>query len=416
MHSRERDGADRGRRRRRPDDRVAARERGRDQLGRHRVGPVPRADHADDAARAAEQHHALARRERVRDLAAEPLGVLGRHPPVLDELVDLVVGLGPQRLALVERQRARERVTARLDHVADRVHLRRALERRHPRPAARRRSRAAAIAARRVLAVALPATVPIVSPVAGLVASNVSPVRLALPLAVDEHLPRGAGVHGRPPLVDTVGQLIYNRPIRSWSTVSSRLKSACKARQDAATSASRKRPASRDLGRLIDGNGSHRHGDPRVRPARAGRLRLQAGARPLARVLLVVRRGLQLHLDPDRRLRAVRLRLRATRGRRCGGRGSSCSSARCLVALCFAELAGQFPLAGSVYQWSKRIGTDFVSWMTGWISDHRLDRHRRRRRRRLAGRAAAGHHLVPVHRRRRRTPAPTALRTAPRTR
>jgi urea carboxylase system permease len=37
------------------------------------------------------------------------------------------------------------------------------------------------------------------------------------------------------------------------------------------------------------------------------------------------------------------------------------------VALCFAELAGQFPLAGSVYQWSKRIGTDGVSWMTGWI-------------------------------------------------
>jgi urea carboxylase system permease len=37
------------------------------------------------------------------------------------------------------------------------------------------------------------------------------------------------------------------------------------------------------------------------------------------------------------------------------------------VALCFAEMAGQFPLAGSVYQWSKRIGTDFVSWMTGWI-------------------------------------------------
>src|ERR1700704_4539260 len=35
------------------------------------------------------------------------------------------------------------------------------------------------------------------------------------------------------------------------------------------------------------------------------------------------------------------------------------------VALCFAELAGQFPLAGSVYQWSKRIGTDFLSWMTG---------------------------------------------------
>jgi urea carboxylase system permease len=37
------------------------------------------------------------------------------------------------------------------------------------------------------------------------------------------------------------------------------------------------------------------------------------------------------------------------------------------VALCFAELAGQFPLAGSVYQWSKRMGSDFLSWMTGWI-------------------------------------------------
>jgi urea carboxylase system permease len=37
------------------------------------------------------------------------------------------------------------------------------------------------------------------------------------------------------------------------------------------------------------------------------------------------------------------------------------------VALCFAEMAGQFPLAGSVYQWSKRIGSDLTSWMTGWI-------------------------------------------------
>jgi urea carboxylase system permease len=37
------------------------------------------------------------------------------------------------------------------------------------------------------------------------------------------------------------------------------------------------------------------------------------------------------------------------------------------VALCFAELSGQYPLAGSVYQWSKRIGFDGLSWMTGWI-------------------------------------------------
>ncbi|MBV8991444.1 MAG: amino acid permease, partial [Solirubrobacterales bacterium] len=42
-------------------------------------------------------------------------------------------------------------------------------------------------------------------------------------------------------------------------------------------------------------------------------------------------------------------------------------SGQMAVALCFAELAGQFPLAGSVYQWSKRISSDAVSWMTGWV-------------------------------------------------
>jgi urea carboxylase system permease len=38
-----------------------------------------------------------------------------------------------------------------------------------------------------------------------------------------------------------------------------------------------------------------------------------------------------------------------------------------LVALCFMELAGQYPIAGSVYQWSKQVGGAFGSWMTGWI-------------------------------------------------
>src|SRR5947209_8476179 len=38
-----------------------------------------------------------------------------------------------------------------------------------------------------------------------------------------------------------------------------------------------------------------------------------------------------------------------------------------MVALCFAEMAGQFPLAGSVYNWSKRVAGDFAAWMTGWI-------------------------------------------------
>lgn len=38
-----------------------------------------------------------------------------------------------------------------------------------------------------------------------------------------------------------------------------------------------------------------------------------------------------------------------------------------LVALCFAELAGQFPLAGSVYQGSKQISSQFISCMSGWL-------------------------------------------------
>ncbi|WP_327065418.1 amino acid permease [Kitasatospora sp. NBC_01250] len=37
------------------------------------------------------------------------------------------------------------------------------------------------------------------------------------------------------------------------------------------------------------------------------------------------------------------------------------------VALCFAEMAGQFPLAGGVYQWSKQIARPVASWMAGWI-------------------------------------------------
>src|SRR5579862_93149 len=38
-----------------------------------------------------------------------------------------------------------------------------------------------------------------------------------------------------------------------------------------------------------------------------------------------------------------------------------------LVALCFMEMAGQYPIAGSVYQWGKRISGPMASWMTGWM-------------------------------------------------
>lgn len=37
-----------------------------------------------------------------------------------------------------------------------------------------------------------------------------------------------------------------------------------------------------------------------------------------------------------------------------------------MVALCFAELAARYPVAGSVYNWSKRLGTPSGAWFAGW--------------------------------------------------
>lgn len=36
------------------------------------------------------------------------------------------------------------------------------------------------------------------------------------------------------------------------------------------------------------------------------------------------------------------------------------------VALVFAELSARFPIAGSVFQWSKKMASQPVSWMAGW--------------------------------------------------
>src|SRR3954463_12743404 len=38
-----------------------------------------------------------------------------------------------------------------------------------------------------------------------------------------------------------------------------------------------------------------------------------------------------------------------------------------MVALSFAELAGRFPVAGSVYNWSKRLAGPNTSWLAGWM-------------------------------------------------
>ena len=38
-----------------------------------------------------------------------------------------------------------------------------------------------------------------------------------------------------------------------------------------------------------------------------------------------------------------------------------------LVALNFAELSSHFPIAGSIYQWSKRLSGHSLGWFTGWF-------------------------------------------------
>lgn len=38
-----------------------------------------------------------------------------------------------------------------------------------------------------------------------------------------------------------------------------------------------------------------------------------------------------------------------------------------MVALCFMELAAKFPVAGSVYNWAKTLGSRVVGWSAGWL-------------------------------------------------
>lgn len=37
------------------------------------------------------------------------------------------------------------------------------------------------------------------------------------------------------------------------------------------------------------------------------------------------------------------------------------------VALCFMELAAKYPVAGSVYNWAKQLGSKVVGWTAGWL-------------------------------------------------
>jgi urea carboxylase system permease len=37
------------------------------------------------------------------------------------------------------------------------------------------------------------------------------------------------------------------------------------------------------------------------------------------------------------------------------------------VCLCFAELSARYPIAGAIYQWSRRVSSDPIGWMAGWL-------------------------------------------------
>ncbi|MEV8390146.1 MULTISPECIES: amino acid permease [unclassified Streptomyces] len=38
-----------------------------------------------------------------------------------------------------------------------------------------------------------------------------------------------------------------------------------------------------------------------------------------------------------------------------------------MVALCFCELAASYPVAGSIYNWSKKLGGPHIGWLGGWM-------------------------------------------------
>ncbi|MFD9811832.1 APC family permease [Streptomyces sp. NPDC059080] len=38
-----------------------------------------------------------------------------------------------------------------------------------------------------------------------------------------------------------------------------------------------------------------------------------------------------------------------------------------MVALCFCELAARYPVAGSIYNWAKRMGGPHIGWLGGWM-------------------------------------------------
>lgn len=45
----------------------------------------------------------------------------------------------------------------------------------------------------------------------------------------------------------------------------------------------------------------------------------------------------------------------------------ACAAGQFVVSLVFAELAAEYPLAGSLYTWARRVTSPLVSWLSGWL-------------------------------------------------
>ena len=87
----------------------------------------------------------------------------------------------------------------------------------------------------------------------------------------------------------------------------------------------------------------------------------------IARVPVELRGGVQLHQRLDRDVHATRPSPSASAVPAIFWAWPLVILGQTFVALNFAELSSHFPVAGSIYQWSKRLSNQTLGWFTGWI-------------------------------------------------
>src|SRR5262249_14150602 len=103
----------------------------------------------------------------------------------------------------------------------------------------------------------------------------------------------------------------------------------------------------------------------RRRRRRPGEFRLPAATAPQARRVRVVRHRLLVRLDPHHGFLLFAFGF-AFGGPAFVGSRPLVFVGQLLVALNFAELAAHYPIAGCIYQWSRRLSTGVTGWFAGW--------------------------------------------------